>query len=152
MPAKTLAVEVASNVGRLPVALRQVERLAAGILRAEGVKHAMLSVAFVSPGVIASLNRRHLRRRGATDVIAFGFAPAGKRGPVVGDVYIAVDVARAQARDCGVPLREELLRLVVHGTLHVLGHDHPEGDGRSSSRMWRRQETLLRRLGRRAAR
>lgn len=148
----TIAVEAASDVGRLPVALGRVETLAAGVLRAEGVKHAMLSVAFVSRGTIAALNRRHLKRRGTTDVIAFGFAPAGDRGPVVGDVYIAADVARAQARELGVPVSEELLRLVVHGTLHVLGHDHPEGARRVASAMWRRQESLLSRLSRSAAR
>jgi probable rRNA maturation factor len=41
-------------------------------------------------------------------------------------------------------VREELLRLVVHGVLHVLGHDHPEDDARYTSPMWRRQERLLR--------
>jgi len=43
-------------------------------------------------------------------------------------------------------VREELARLVVHGTLHVLGHDHPVDAGRGSSPMWRRQELLLTRL------
>src|SRR5215471_15871458 len=72
---------------------------------------------------------------GATDVIAFAFAPVRARGPLVGDVYIAPDVARAQARRLGVPVREELARLVVHGTLHVTGHDHPGGAARTRSRM-----------------
>ena len=148
----TIAVEVASDVGRLPVSLARVERLAAAVLRAEEVKHAMLSVAFVSRRTIAALNRRHLKRSGATDVIAFGFVPAGKRGPVVGDVYIAAEVARAQAAEFGVAYAEELLRLTVHGTLHVLGYDHPEGAGRATSAMWRRQEALLRRARRSGAR
>jgi probable rRNA maturation factor len=43
-------------------------------------------------------------------------------------------------------VREELLRLVVHGVLHVVGHDHPEDDSRYQSRMWKRQEQLLRAL------
>ena len=46
-------------------------------------------------------------------------------------------------------LREELVRLVVHGTLHVLGYDHPDGPGRTRSAMWRRQERYVRRLMRR---
>jgi len=41
-----------------------------------------------------------------------------------------------------VSVREELARLVVHGTLHVLGHDHP-AKGREASAMWKRQERLL---------
>jgi probable rRNA maturation factor len=74
-------------------------------------------------------------------VIAFPFE-AVDGSPVVGDVYIAPDAARANARRNGVPVREELARLVVHGTLHVLGHDHPSV-GREASPMWRRQERLL---------
>jgi probable rRNA maturation factor len=144
----TIAVDVAVDGGRMPLTRRDASALAAGVLRAEGVRHAMVSLAFISSRSMAALNRKHLRRAGATDVIAFGFAPAGRGGPVVGDVYIAPAVARAQAERLGVPVREELARLIVHGTLHVLGHDHPEGGGRTRSAMWRRQETLLARLRR----
>jgi ssRNA-specific RNase YbeY (16S rRNA maturation enzyme) len=42
-----------------------------------------------------------------------------------------------------------MVRLAVHGTLHVLGYDHPEGAGRARSAMWRRQERYVRRLLRR---
>jgi probable rRNA maturation factor len=45
-----------------------------------------------------------------------------------------------------VPEREELARLVVHGTLHVLGWDHPETEDRTRSPMWRRQERYVDRL------
>jgi probable rRNA maturation factor len=65
----------------------------------------------------------------------------------VGDVYIAPNVARRNARAHGRSVREELLRLVVHGVLHVVGHDHPEDDARYESPMWKRQERLLRTLG-----
>jgi probable rRNA maturation factor len=66
---------------------------------------------------------------------------------VVGDVYIAPDVARTNARSEGVSVTEELARLVVHGTLHALGYSHPEGsrEERAGSPMWKRQERLLRR-------
>ena len=61
-------------------------------------------------------------------------------------------VARANARRLGVGIREELVRLVVHGVLHALGHDHPEGEARFRSPMWLRQEALVKRAMRRAAR
>ena len=48
-----------------------------------------------------------------------------------------------QADALGVPLMEELARLAIHGTLHVLGHDHPDGDDRSASPMYVLQERLL---------
>jgi probable rRNA maturation factor len=141
----TIDVEVSMSGARLPLARRDAAALAAAVLRAEGVRHAHVSVAFVPARAIAALNRRHLRRRGATDVIAFAFAPDRPRGaPLVGDIYIAPEVARAQARRLGVPVREELARLVVHGTLHVTGREHPDGEARTRSPMWRRQEALLR--------
>jgi probable rRNA maturation factor len=68
------------------------------------------------------------------------------RGPVVGDIYIAPDVARRNAQAAGVSVREEIVRLIVHGVLHVAGHDHPTGVERTTSPMWRRQEALIRRL------
>ena len=149
-------VHVASSGVRLSLARARVAAIARAVLRAEGVADALLSITFVTARRIAILNRRHLGHRGATDVISFGFVRARRGDPVVGDVYIAPDVARRNALVHGIAVREELARLVVHGTLHTLGFDHPEGGGRVTSPMWRRQEQLLRRLwtttGRTAAR
>jgi probable rRNA maturation factor len=129
-----------------------VRTLADAVLRAERVREALVSIAFVSRRAIARLNRTHLGHRGATDVISFAFRPPSpRRGSrrstgLVGDIYIAPDVARQNALRMGVPRREEVARLVVHGVLHVVGHEHPEGVGRMESPMWRRQEQLLRLL------
>ena len=142
------SVAVALEKVRIPVSRDRVAAVARAVLRSEQVKDAMLSVTFVSARAIRTLNRRHLRRDRPTDVIAFGFRERGTAGAVVGDVYISSDAARASAKANGITVREELVRLVVHGTLHVLGHDHPETDARVRSPMWRRQERLVRRLAR----
>ena len=143
----SLAVDVALEGVRIPIARSRVAALAEGVLRRERVRDALLSIAFVSDRRIAALNRAHLGHAGATDVISFGFAPAEAGGAVVGDVYVAPGVARRNAAEHGGSVREEVMRLVVHGVLHVLGHDHPEDDTRYDSPMWRRQERLLRTLG-----
>ncbi len=88
-------------------------------------------------------NRRATGRRGLTDVIAYALPQPD--GQLVGDVYICPDAA-ARAAPSSAGLREELVRLAVHGTLHVLGYDHPEGTGRTRSRMWQRQERYVKRL------
>lgn len=153
----TLAVTVGAEVPRVALGRSHVQHLARDVLRAEGVRHALVSIAFVTPRTIARLNRAHLGHRGATDVIAFAFAPRssirGRRGRpahrsdgVVGDVYIAPAVARQNAVRWHVGIREELARLVVHGVLHVVGYDHPAGPDRIHAAMWHRQERLLRRL------
>lgn len=139
----THVVQVATEQVRIPVARGRVERVVVSVLRAERVGEAEVSVTFVTNRRMAALNRRHLGHAGATDVISFGFAPVAEGAPVTGDIYIAPAVARRNALAHGAGIREELLRLVVHGTLHVLGHDHPTDDARTTSPMWRRQERLL---------
>jgi probable rRNA maturation factor len=142
----TTAVGVSMDGVRVPLSRDRVGRIVRAVLRSEGVRSAMLSVTFVTSRDMRTLNRKHLRRDSTTDVIAFGLGRAGKSAPILGDVYIAPDVARASARDNGVTLREELARLIVHGTLHVLGYDHPDSDARTRSAMWRKQERLVARL------
>jgi probable rRNA maturation factor len=139
----TLSVHVSAQNVRVGLAAARVDAIARAALAAERVRDAMLSITFVSNAAIARMNARHLGHRGATDVISFGFRDGGAAPVVVGDIYIAPAVARANAAENGVPVREELARLVVHGTLHVLGYVHPEGGARTASAMWKRQERLL---------
>jgi len=145
MTATDLAVDVSSEGVRAPLARARVADLVRGVLRAERVRHAMISVAFLDEAEMARLNWRHLRHRGPTDVISFGLTSA-PGAPVVGDIYVSPAVVRANARANRRPVREELARVVIHGVLHVLGHDHPDGEERVGSPMWRRQERLLGRL------
>ena len=145
-PPRGLAIDISSSVRRLSVSRQRVRAAAAAALKAERVKDAMLSITFVGRATISGMNRRYLGHRGPTDVLSFGLGRIGKRGAVVGDIYICADVARENARRQGIPASEEMLRLVIHGTLHVLGRDHPTGSARTASPMWRRQERILARV------
>lgn len=148
----TLTVDVATNGARSPLGRARVVDIAHAALRSERVKNALVSITFLDRRAIARLNAEHLDHTGATDVISFGFTRATANDPVIGDVYICPDVARENAQARRTPVREEIARLVVHGILHVLGHDHPDGEGRETSEMWRRQERLVRRAAARARR
>jgi probable rRNA maturation factor len=143
----SVVVHVATEGVRIPVSRARVAAVAERVLHVERVRDSELSVTFVTERRIAALNRAHLGHTGPTDVIAFAFAPASATSALEGDVYIAPSVARRNARTHDRTIREELLRLVVHGVLHVVGHDHPEGEARYASPMWRRQERLLRAAG-----
>jgi probable rRNA maturation factor len=109
---------------------------------------AVVAVTFLGPTRMRRLNRDHLGHDAVTDVISFALPTPD--GSLLGDVYVCEAAARQSASAHDVPLREELIRLVVHGTLHVLGQDHPDGDDRTTCTMWRRQERYVRRLLRRA--
>ena len=145
-PPRGLAIDISSSVRRLNVSRERVRHAAAVTLKSEKVRDAMLSITFVGRAAISRLNRRYLGHEGATDVISFGLERVSKRDAVLGDIYICVEVARVNARRQRIAAGEELLRLVVHGTLHILGHDHPTGATRTTSPMWRRQEKILARI------
>ena len=107
------------------------------------MREALISVAFVPSREIARLNREHLGHAGPTDVITFALERLPGEAPLVGDIYICPEVVRKNARHYGTGIREELARVVVHGTLHSIGYDHEEGEDRVSSDMWRKQERIL---------
>jgi len=119
---------------------RAVRAAVTTVLEGEGAGDAAVSVTFLSGAAMRGLNRRTFGRDRATDVIAY---PLSHPGRVVGDIYVCPSVARRAARSQGSDEREELLRLVVHGTLHVLGYDHPGGLERQASPMWERQERYV---------
>ncbi|MGD9402032.1 MAG: rRNA maturation RNase YbeY [bacterium] len=116
------------------------EQVIREILRSQGVEKYALSITFTDDDEITRINRESLGRDRPTDVIAFDLSEEGLPLDRVGDVYISLDTALANSRRFGVSRNEELLRLVAHGTLHVLGYT----DGSSSER--REMEELQERI------
>jgi probable rRNA maturation factor len=107
-----------------------------------GAVEGEISLALMSDDEIRTLNRSWLDHDWVPDVLSFDLGEEG--GPLMGDIYVGLEQAQRQAGQCGVSLEEELVRLSVHGTLHVLGEDHPEDAGeRMSSPFFRRQERLV---------
>lgn len=141
--APRIVVEVSTTVKKLEISEARAHTLVETTLRLEKVRDAMVSVAFVGRTAMARINREYLKHEGATDVISFGMGRSSPGLPAIGDVYICPEVARVNARRAGVSVRNELARLVIHGTLHVVGHEHPVDETRTSSTMWKRQERIL---------
>jgi probable rRNA maturation factor len=121
----------------------RLRQAALAALESLGSRDGEVSFTFVSADEIRVLNREYLDRDGATDVIAFDL---GEGPALLGDVYISPEVAVLNAAEHGESERQELLRLVIHGSLHVIGLAHPEGPGRDSAPMFVMQEELLRSL------
>jgi probable rRNA maturation factor len=132
--------EVVVSGRRLPLSSAFIRRVVEGVLEGER-RPAVVSVTFLGRDTMRRMNATHKGKSQPTDVLAFAMTDGA--GRTVGDVYICPWVAAREAKAAGVPLREELIRLVIHGTLHALGRTHPEGPGRTRSVMWRRQERYL---------
>ena len=81
-----------------------------------------------------------------TDVLSFEASPEMKRDDpgYLGDLLLCVEYAAAEARRLGIPLEEELARLVIHGVLHLVGYDH--ATVREESVMFGLQEACLDRV------
>ncbi|MFQ5679356.1 MAG: rRNA maturation RNase YbeY [Gemmatimonadota bacterium] len=102
-----------------------------------------VSVTLLPDEEMRSVNRRFTGQDRATDVLAFDL---GRGDRLLGDIYVAPGVARRSAVELELSAEEELLRLVIHGALHLLGHDHPAGQERYASPMFDLQEAVLRRV------
>lgn len=120
---------------------RLLARAVRATLSHHGVQTAEMSVTLMADDEIAAMNRQFLHHDGPTDVVAFALYEDGEMP--VGDVYVGYEQALRQATSLDATPTEELVRLTVHGVLHVLGHDHPPGDDRVESEMWAAQEAIV---------
>lgn len=102
---------------------------------AEGVSEGTIDVIFVDEATIAELNETHMGSAGPTDVLSFPLDDGTEPDlelpgmvPHVGDIVLCPSVAEAQAPSHAGNLDAEMTLLLVHGVLHLLGHDHAEPD------------------------
>ncbi len=104
-----------------------------------------LSVLVVGDRRMRALNRVWRGKDRPTDVLSFSQREGeGPVTPLLGDVVISADTAARQARAHGHSLRREMERLLIHGVLHLLGHEHEQGG--AAARRMRRAELRLERL------
>lgn len=139
-------IEVVNRQRKTPIdgeRWRAFVRKALKVVPADG---AGVTVAFVSDRAMRELNRRWRGRRGTTDVLSF---PAGQEefeeaeGLSLGDVVVSVEQAARQAEAHGLSFDDEVAQLILHGLLHLCGHDHETDSGEMNALELR----LRRRLG-----
>jgi rRNA maturation RNase YbeY len=131
-----------SEVKRSGVDGRRLKNDARKLLKAVGEGSSSLSISLVNDRRMAMLNRRHRGKDSPTDVLSFPLHSEGAHHeqPVdgerperlLGDVVISIDTARRQAAEYSAPLQNEINRLLIHGILHVLGHDHEKPKERAA--------------------
>jgi len=138
-------INIESN---FPFSEQLLERAACAALTHESESlDCELSIVLTDDSRLQELNRDYLGIDASTDVLSF---PASETDPetgarYIGDILISLPRAQSQADAAGHPLESEVQLLVVHGVLHLLGHDH--ADAEEKSRMWKAQFETLESLG-----
>lgn len=136
---ETLSLDIPANL---------VEKAAGETLRQQSsLVDADLTIVLADDAQLQALNRDYLGVDAPTDVLSF---PSEQTDPetgsrYLGDILLSVERAAAQAAGAGHPVEAEIQLLVVHGVLHLLGHDHAEAD--EKARMWQAQAQVLSDLG-----
>jgi probable rRNA maturation factor len=119
--------------------LRGLERVTEVLLAEIGESGASVALSLVGDAAIRRMNREYRGTDRATDVLSFPLLAARESGPpqpheperLLGDVVISVDAAGRQAANYDATLDAELRRLLIHGVLHLVGHDHEEATERA---------------------
>lgn len=122
---------------KIKSALKKIARIV--LKELEVPKDSELSITFINDVQMRELNRTYRNIDRTTDVLSF---PQGE-GPdftLLGDVIISIDTARRHAKSYGVTIHEELKKLIIHGILHLLGHDHKK---KKETRIMREKEREL---------
>ncbi|MBD3161491.1 MAG: rRNA maturation RNase YbeY [Candidatus Eisenbacteria bacterium] len=149
MESETHRFEIANRQRRARLRRNEIRALLRRILEGEG-EPGGVSVVFVGPRTMTTLNRRWRGEDRPTDVLSFpaGPSPPGLdfAGTPLGEIVVCVPVCGESAARRGVPLHAEIARMLIHGTLHLLGHDHgsPEERRRMQPRERRYREWVRR--------
>jgi len=139
-----IRVKVASPQEIVPLDYAKLRETTRVVLEGEGISEARVSLAFVDNATIHNLNKRFLNHDEPTDVLSF---PMSGRGAKVfeGELVMGAEVAKAQAQERGHDVGAELALYVIHGLLHLCGHD--DHDPASAAQMRQRERHYLTALG-----
>lgn len=106
-----------------------LRKIARELLALLNQQRAELSVALVGDKEMRPLNAKYRKKNQTTDVLSFFVADQPKASPIIlGDVIISVEQARRQAKARKKTLKSEMVTLLIHGILHLLGYDHERSE------------------------
>ena len=129
----------------------RAEKTIEEVLRVENfTENAEVSLSIVDMETIHRLNKEYREVDRPTEVLSFpmneeGYDNEGNPIFLLGDIVICLDVAENQAKDFGHSLEREMMYLICHSTLHLLGYDHIEEDDKLEMRS--REKEVMKNLG-----
>ncbi|MDA7978496.1 MAG: rRNA maturation RNase YbeY [Pirellulales bacterium] len=127
-----LAIEIADRQDLMRVDQARISQAVARILSDAEITSGELSIAIVDNREIHELNRRFLQHDFPTDVISFPFEQ--EPGQWAGEIVASAEMALSTATEIGWPAEAELLLYVIHGALHLVGHDDHDTESQAKMR------------------
>ncbi|TAL68896.1 MAG: rRNA maturation RNase YbeY [Bacteroidetes bacterium] len=112
-------IKIFNDSGIKNLALIKVERAVRRTLKSELVSKAEIIIVYIKDAEIKKINKKFLKHNNITDVISFRL----DESVLYGEIYIGTGRAIRQSKVYGVSLTKELMRLAVHGTLHLIGYE-----------------------------
>ena len=122
-----------SNFTDFKVAEREIKKVIREVLKKERKEDLDITIVFVSQERIKELNLKYRKKNSPTDVLSFenvtNFVLPPGQGKETGEVVICPEQVAINAKNFNIDFREEIVRVVVHGILHLLGYDHEKDQG-----------------------
>ena len=141
-----MPVEIVRRDGGKKFPARRLKQVALAILDLVGHKNTELSLALIGNREMQQLNARYRGKDYPTDVLSFPVeTPVALSTALLGDVIISVDKAAAQAREHRRALDAEMITLLIHGIVHLMGYDH-ERSAKDARIMTRLEKKILEQL------
>jgi rRNA maturation RNase YbeY len=112
-------VEIFNETKRKYLPSKKIMDVANLIFEEYNIKDAKIRIVFIYDNEIKEINNRFLHHNSPTDVLSFNFEEENLEG----EIYISIETAEQQAKEYKVSLTNELLRLLIHGILHLLGYE-----------------------------
>ena len=127
-----IEIAITNQQAELELDRKQLNRAVRIILEEAGISSARVSLAVVDDPTMARLHEQYLAHQGPTDVLSFLLEREGDA--LEGEVVVGASIAKRQAISYGWPAENELLLYVIHGTLHLVGHDDATDEQRAQMR------------------
>ena len=141
-----MPVEIVRRAAGKKFPVRKLKKIALAILDLVGQKDAELSLALIGNVEMQRLNAKYRKKNSPTDVLSFPVEEHFPQPPrLLGDVTISVEKAAAQAKERRRSLDEEMVTLLIHGIVHLMGYDH-ERSSKDAGIMSRLEKKILRQL------
>ena len=129
-----MTIEIADEQSGHTFDEARLKKAVRGVLAAAGIRSAEISIAIVDDARMHALNRQYLAHDFPTDVLSFVLDRDEVAGTLDGEIIASADYAASEATRFGWTADDELLLYVIHGCLHLVGHDDQTPEGRAAMR------------------